>query len=75
LIASDRYRPFGAGLPQEVATQGSQSLTLGLILTAAPQLVAFSANKSAASMMSYQMTSNSHLRIMLQDEKVRAIAE
>ena len=39
LITDDPFRPFGARSPGETVTQGSQSLTLGLILTAAPQLV------------------------------------
>jgi len=40
LITSDRYRPSRASITFRGLTQGSQSLALGLTLTAAPQLVA-----------------------------------
>jgi hypothetical protein len=39
VLTRDRNRPFGARSLVDGSTQGSQSLTLGLILIAAPQLV------------------------------------
>jgi len=38
-ITNDRCRPFGACSPQGALAQGSQSVTLGLTMSAATQLV------------------------------------